>query len=106
MHLQKTVHLMSPIGMYPRRVSQDTIPGDTQLKAEDQIALCIGVANRDERRFQTADCFNINRPRAQHPGFRAEPHFYAGTRVTRALASIIAVPMFHSRLENLRLNPE
>ena len=37
---------ISPIGMYPRRVTQDTILGDTQLNAGGQIALCIGAANR------------------------------------------------------------
>lgn len=103
---EEAVRWVSPIGMYPRRVTQDTVLGDTPLKADDQIGLCVGAANRDGSRFEDARSFNINRPRAQHLGFGAGPHFCAGTWVARHMVGDIAVPMLFDRLKNLRLQPD
>ncbi len=103
---EEAVRWVSPIGMYPRRVTQDTILGDTQLKAGDPIGICVGAANRDGSHFENADRFDINRPRAQHLGFGAGPHFCAGTWVARQMVGEVAVPMLFARLKNLRLLPD
>jgi len=101
---EEAVRWVAPIGMYPRRVTQDTQLGDTLLKAGDQIGVCVGAANRDPSRFDDPDLFDINRRRQQHLGFGAGPHFCAGTWVARQMVGQIAVPMVFDRLKNLRLH--
>lgn len=102
---EEAVRWVSPIGMYPRRVTQDTVLGDTQLGKGDQIGICVGAANRDRRQFDHPDRFDIFRPRSQHLGFGAGPHFCAGTWVARQMVGDIAVPMIFDRLPGLRLDP-
>lgn len=103
---EEAVRWVSPIGMYPRRVTQDTVLGDTQLKAEDQLGLCVGAANRDTTHFERPDRFDINRTASRHLGFGAGPHFCAGTWVARQMVGEIAVPLLFKRLNNLRLQTE
>lgn len=101
---EEAVRWISPIGMYPRRVTQDTVLGDTELKEGTQIGVCIGAANRDPSHFENPDQFDLNRPRQQHLAFGAGPHFCAGTWVARQMVGEIAVPMIFDRLKNLRLH--
>ena len=101
---EEAVRWVSPIGMYPRRVSEDTVLGDTELKEGDQLGLCVGAANRDPNHFTAPEKFDLNRPRAQHLAFGAGPHFCAGTWVARQLVGEIAVPLLFATLPNLRLN--
>ena len=101
---EEAVRWISPIGMYPRRVTQDTVLGDTELKEGDQIGVCVGAANRDPSHFENSGQFDLNRPRQQHLAFGAGPHFCAGTWVARQMVGEIAVPMIFDRLKNLRLH--
>ncbi len=102
---EESVRWVSPIGMYPRRVTQDTVLGDTALRAGDQLGICVGAANRDPRRFGDPNSFNLFRKPNHHLAFGAGPHFCAGTWVARALVGEIAVPSLLARLANLRLDP-
>ncbi|WP_419907017.1 cytochrome P450 [Hoeflea sp.] len=101
---EEAVRWVSPIGMYPRRVTCDTVLGDTQLKEGDQLGICVGAANRDETRFSDPDAYDIFRERSSHLGFGAGPHFCAGTWVARQMVGEIAVPKLFSRLSKLRLD--
>ena len=101
---EEAIRWVSPIGMYPRRVTRDTVLGDTQLKKGDQLGICVGAANRDRTHFETPDVFNLNRPKKPHLAFGAGPHFCAGTWVARQMVGEIAVPMIFDRLKNLRLH--
>lgn len=103
---EEAVRWISPIGMYPRRVTRDVVLGDTQLKEGDQLGICVGAANHDRSQFERPDAFDIFRPRKQHLGFGAGPHFCAGTWVARQMVGEIAVPRLFERLPGLRLDPE
>lgn len=100
---EEAVRWVSPIGMYPRRVACDTTLGDTVLKEGDQLGICVGAANRDPSRFDGANDFDINRPKTQHLGFGAGPHFCAGTWVARQMVGEVAVPKLFRRLPGLVL---
>jgi len=103
---EEAVRWISPIGMYPRRVTRDVVLGDTQLKEGDQLGICVGAANHDQSQFERPDEFDIFRPRKQHLGFGAGPHFCAGTWVARQMVGEIAVPRLFERLPGLRLDPD
>ncbi len=101
---EEAIRWVSPIGMYPRRVSEESILGDTELKKDDQLGICVGAANRDRSHFTDPEKFDLHRPRAQHLAFGAGPHFCAGTWVARQMVGEIAVPLLFAALPNLRLN--
>lgn len=103
---EEAIRWVSPIGMYPRRVTQDVQLGDSSLSEGEQIGLCVGAANRDPAVFADPDRFDINRPRQKHLAFGAGPHFCAGTAIARKMVGEIAVPMLFDRLKNLRLDAD
>ncbi|WP_299613292.1 cytochrome P450 [uncultured Tateyamaria sp.] len=103
---EEAVRWVSPIGMYPRRVTCETTLGDTPLKEGDQLGICVGAANRDPSRFTRPNDFDIHRPRQQHLAFGAGPHFCAGTWVARQMVGEIAVPRLLRRLKGLRLDSQ
>jgi cytochrome P450 len=100
---EEAVRWISPIGMYPRRVARDAELSGVALAEGVQIGLCVGAANRDDRRFADPDRFDIFRPKQSHLAFGAGPHFCAGTWVSRQTVGRIVVPMLFERLGNLRL---
>ncbi|AFL51224.1 cytochrome P450 [Sinorhizobium fredii] len=104
--LDEAVRWISPIGMYPRRVTRDVELSGVELRAGDQLGLCVGAANRDDRRFENPDNFDLFRPKQPHLAFGAGPHFCAGAWVARQMVGRIVVPMLFSRLKNLRLQPD
>ncbi len=100
---EESVRWISPIGMYPRRVTRDVIFSGVQLRAGDQVGLCVGAANRDASRFQDPDRFDVFREKKSHLAFGAGPHFCAGTWVARHMVGRLVVPRLFERLKNLRL---
>jgi cytochrome P450 len=104
---EEAVRWISPIGMYPRRLTRDVEISGTEVRKGEQIGLCVGAANHDDRRFKDPDKFDIFREKKSHLAFGAGSHFCAGTWVSRAMVSQIVVPMVFERLGNLRLeDPE
>ena len=104
--LEEAVRWISPIGMYPRRVTRDVDLSGTTLSEGLQIGLCVGAANRDGNRFAEPDRFDVTRPKQSHLAFGAGPHFCAGTWVSRLTVGKIVVPTLFARLPNLRLRAE
>ncbi|MVT69727.1 cytochrome P450 [Bradyrhizobium pachyrhizi] len=104
--LEEAVRWISPIGMYPRRVTRDVDLSGTTLPQDLQIGLCVGAANRDGSRFAEPDRFDVTRPKQSHLAFGAGPHFCAGTWVSRLTVGRIVAPMLFARLRNLRLRAE
>ncbi|WP_224741741.1 cytochrome P450 [Bradyrhizobium sp. 2S1] len=78
--LEEAVRWISPIGMYPRRVTRSVDLSGITLPEGLQIGLCVGAANRDGSRFADPDRFDMMRPKQSHLAFGAGPHFCAGTR--------------------------
>jgi cytochrome P450 len=100
---EESVRWISPIGMYPRRVTRDVVFSGVQLHAGDQVGLCVGAANRDESRFADPDRFDVFREKKSHLAFGAGAHFCAGTWVARHMVGRLVVPRLFERLKNLRL---
>lgn len=103
---EEAVRWISPIGMYPRRVTRETDLSGVTLPEGVQIGLCVGAANRDDRRFAEPDAFDVFRPRQSHLAFGAGAHFCAGTWVSRQTVGKIVVPMLLERFRNLRLRED
>lgn len=94
----------SPIGMSPRRIAKPMELHGVQLSENDRVFFMFGSANRDERVFDRADQFDINRDVRKAISFGAGPHFCAGAWISRALVAEVALPKLFERFPNLRLN--
>jgi cytochrome P450 len=103
---EETVRWVSPIGMYPRVVTEPTAIRGVALKPGDRLGVVIASANRDEEVFTDPDTFRIDRSGGTHVGFGGGPHYCLGTWVARAAIGQIALPSIFSRLPNLRLTEE
>jgi cytochrome P450 len=88
---EESVRWISPIGMYPRRVTRDVVFSGVQLRAGDGS------------RFEDPDRFDVFREKKSHLAFGAGPHFCAGTWVARHMVGRLVVPRLFERLKNLRL---
>lgn len=103
--LEETLRWESPVQIVSREVTRDvelhghTIP-------EGQLAiLSVGSANRDERKFEDPDRFDMHRPnKGDHVAFGFGEHFCLGSHLAR-LEARVAVRVMLERLPNLRLDP-
>ncbi|WP_338135221.1 cytochrome P450 [Rhizobium laguerreae] len=100
---EEAVRWISPIGMYPRRVTKDVVFSGVKLKEGQQIGLCVSAANRDASRYENADRFDVFREKKSHLAFGAGSHFCAGTWISRHMVGRLVVPKLFERLPNLRL---
>lgn len=101
---EETARWISPIGMYPRQLTQDYEIAGVTLPAGSRVALVIASGNRDESVFERADEFDLDRPHRPHLAFGGGPHFCMGAWVARHEISNIAWPQVFSRLKGLRLD--
>ncbi|MGD9922013.1 MAG: cytochrome P450 [Pseudorhodoplanes sp.] len=97
---------ISPIGMSPRRIAKPHAVRDIALDVDDRIFFLYGSANRDEKHFERAERFDIQRDTSKSIAFGAGPHFCAGAWASRAMIADVALPTIFSRLRNLRLASE
>jgi len=96
---------IAPFGIGHRRVRQDTELGGMFFPEGTEVAIARDSANRDPRRYDNPDDFDLHRPEQAHMAFGSSgPHFCMGHFVARSLGKIVLEEMF-VRLPGLRLNP-
>jgi cytochrome P450 len=100
---EESARWISPIGMYPRQLTQDYEVAGVTLPAGSRVALVIASGNRDESVFERADEFDIDRPHRPHLAFGGGPHFCMGAWIARHEVSALAWPLVFNRLKGLRL---
>lgn len=94
---------MSPIGMSPRRVAQDSRVNDIKFSKDSIVFFMFSSAGRDEGHFENPDDFDITRNTQASIPFGAGPHFCAGAAAARALITQVALPMAFTHLPGLHL---
>jgi cytochrome P450 len=102
---EEAIRWVSPIGMYPRQVTEPVVLGGVPLEPGDRIGVVVASGNRDQRVYSASDEFDIHRPETGHIAFGGGPHFCLGTWAARLSVGQIAVPLLFSRLRGLRLAP-
>jgi cytochrome P450 len=103
---EEAVRWVSPIGMYPRRVTRPVELGGVQLQPGDRLGVVISSANRDESVHPRPDEFDLHRSDTVHYAFGGGPHYCAGAWIARASIGQIGLPTLFRRLPNLRLDPD
>jgi cytochrome P450 len=104
--VEEGLRWISPIGTQTRRVRLETELGGVTLPVGANLGVLVSSANRDEEIWgETADAFDLFRPKRNHGAFGFGPHFCSGHHFSR-LQMRIAVQRLFERLPGLVADPE
>ncbi len=79
----ETVRLASPVRVFTRYVARDTQVEGSPLPRGSRVAVLYGSANRDERRFDNPDRFDLIRENNTHLGWGNGPHTCVGIHLAK-----------------------
>lgn len=104
---EETTRFQSPVGMYPRIVTRDTVIRDVPIPAGSTVGVVVASANRDETQFDDADVFDLSREKTTNLAFGNGTHICAGNWTARSMVGEIALPLLYESLPGLRvIEPE
>jgi cytochrome P450 len=81
--LEEVLRYESPLQFNARTTTIDMAVGDDVIPAGERVLLLYGAANRDERRFESADVFDVDRESKRHLAFGEGIHFCIGAPLAR-----------------------
>ena len=81
--LEEVIRYDAPIQCVARVTTAETTVAGVEVPKGSRILVFFGAANRDERAFDDAESFRIERDPHGHLGFGAGPHTCIGAAVTR-----------------------
>lgn len=79
----------APLTMFSRVTTTETTIGGVDVAAGSRVLVMYASANRDERRWEDPDRFDITRPASGHLGFGHGTHACAGMGLARLEASTV-----------------
>lgn len=100
--IEEGLRYETPLTTVQRFTTEDTELEGVQIPARSVIGVCIGSANRDERRWDRAEEFDIFRKHTPHISFAAGEHTCLGLHLAR-LETRVAMECLLNRLTNLAL---
>jgi cytochrome P450 len=102
---EEAVRWEGPVTVILRRAARDTELAGVPIAAGADIALLLGAANRDERKYDEPDRYNMFREVRQHVGFGFGVHVCLGMHLAR-MESRVAINTLFDRLGPFKLDPE
>lgn len=81
--VQEAVRLGSPIRSFTRTVVRDATLAGTHLPPGSRLMVLFASANRDERKFNNPDQFDVTRQQRDHVGFGHGIHMCVGMHLAR-----------------------
>jgi cytochrome P450 len=100
--IEELIRYDSPVQATMRHVVEDALIGGWPVRRGDTVALIIGSANRDERRFESPDELQMTRNVSQHASFGMGIHFCLGSALAK-MEGEIAIGKLLSRYGRLSL---
>jgi len=100
--IEEVLRYESPLQFNARTTTVDVAVGDELIPAGERVLLLYGSANRDERRFESPDVFDIAREPKRHLAFGEGIHFCIGAPLAR-LQTRIALEELLSRFPHYEL---
>jgi len=94
-----------PVTVILRRTLADTELGGVAIPADTDVGLFLGGANRDDRRYDDPDTFDIFRQAQQHVGFGFGVHMCLGMHLARMEARV-AVNALLDRFDDIRFDAD
>jgi cytochrome P450 len=102
---EEVVRWEPPVTVILRRATRDAVLAGVSIEEGADIALLIGAANRDERKYPDPDRYDMFRQQRQHVGFGFGVHVCLGMHLAR-MESRIAINTLLDRLGPFRLDPD
>ncbi|CAJ1587474.1 cytochrome P450 [[Mycobacterium] wendilense] len=87
--IEEILRLDPPLHLTLRKALDDTDFGSTKVPAGAMMAPCLAAANRDPRRFDRADSFDIHRSSNKHLAFYNGIHFCVGAPLGRMEVRVV-----------------
>ncbi|WP_407686383.1 cytochrome P450 [Mycobacterium sp. HUMS_1102779] len=103
--IEEGLRFETPLTTVQRFTTEDTEVGGVEIPARSVIGVCMGSANRDERRWERSDEFDIFRDHVPHISFAAGEHTCLGLHLSR-METRVAMECLLSRLTNFRLQTD
>ena len=101
---EETIRWEPPVTVILRRASRDTEIGGVPVEEGADVGLLLGSANRDERKYEHPDDFDVFRASRQSVGFGFGVHVCLGMHLAR-METRVAINTLFDRLPDLRLAP-
>ncbi|WP_062893233.1 cytochrome P450 [Mycobacterium avium] len=100
--IEEGLRFETPLTTVQRFTTEDTELQGVRIPARSVIGVCIGSANRDERRWERSEEFDIFRKHVPHISFAAGEHTCLGLHLAR-LETRVAMECLLNRLTNVTL---
>ncbi|OBH05438.1 MULTISPECIES: cytochrome P450 [unclassified Mycobacterium] len=100
--IEEGLRYETPLTTVQRFTTEDTELDGVEIPARAVVGVCIGSANRDERRWPRSEEFDVFRPHLPHISFAAGEHTCLGLNLAR-LETRVALECLLNRLTNLNL---
>ncbi|OBJ01538.1 cytochrome [Mycobacterium alsense] len=100
--IEEGLRFETPLTTVQRFTAEDTELDGVEIPARSVIDVCIGSANRDERRWERPEEFDIFRAHMPHISFAAGEHTCLGLHLAR-METRVALECLLDRLTNIRL---
>jgi cytochrome P450 len=94
-----------PVTVILRQATRDTELAGVPVQAGADVALLLGAANRDERKYANPDRYDMFRDVRQHVGFGFGVHVCLGMHLAR-MESRVAINTLFDRLGPFTLDPD
>lgn len=103
--IEEALRFETPLTTVQRFTTEDTELEGVQIPARSVVGVCIGSANRDERRWERPEEFDIFRKQVPHISFAAGEHTCMGLHLSR-LETRVALECLLNRLTNFTLSTD
>lgn len=103
--IEEGLRYETPLTTVQRFATEDTELDGVPIPAGSVLDVCIGSANRDEKRWQRSEEFDIFRARTPHISFAAGEHTCMGLHLAR-METRVAVECLLTRLADIRLSTD
>ncbi len=80
---EEAVRFESPVQTFFRTTTRDVVIGDCRIGEGEKVLMFLGAANRDPRRWNDPDSYDVTRKTSGHVGFGAGIHMCVGQLVAR-----------------------
>lgn len=97
---EEALRLESPVQTFFRTTTREVSIGGTTLPADQKVLMFLGAANRDRRRWENPDAFDLERNPSGHVAFGSGIHQCVGQHVARLEAACILTALIE-RVEHL-----
>ncbi|MCA1703611.1 MAG: cytochrome P450 [Actinobacteria bacterium] len=86
---EETIRVESPVQVFSRTATRDTTLAGVEIRKDDRVMIFFGAANRDPRRWEDPDRFDIARRSAGHLAFGAGIHGCVAKSVARMEGEVL-----------------